>query len=119
MGMRKLIFAIAGVFLFIGIFIVVPVMFEYNPAAQYDINRFCGFVSGYPFAPPGETDMVKDMAQIMDFPMYSKSARNIRAAAMTAAPSERWELFKEGARQVGLKDYDCPSLREYLQRTVY
>ena len=115
--MRKWVYGIFGLFLWIVCFFIVPAIFEFNPLAQYDLRRYCDFVTGYRFAPAEDVaGSAEDAYRLGNFPLYSQAARNIRFVTSNLNPEQRWEAFKQGAGEVGWKEYDCPALREYLKR---
>jgi len=115
--MKKiLIYGLLGcLLLFIGVNWL-PDMLHYNPLAQYDLKRYCKFVSERKFAEPKDIEgTINDAVALTSFPFYSQAARNIRSALSVASPSQKYGFYQQAAKEVGIGDYQCPALKTYFE----
>ncbi len=88
----------------------------YHPLAQADLKRICTLSLNYTLSESDSPEKKREAILYLFFEaesqIKSQSVKNVLAALSHVAPQDRWEIFRQSGIELGLKDFECDSLKK-------
>lgn len=89
-----------------------------NFFARQDFQKLCTLAQEFPWDKYSEEqapEMAVDFYESVDKKLSADYFRNAWKAASLASLDQRYPLLQQGAKEVGLENYDCPPLKDYME----